>query len=255
MSRARSCRRTISGMCARSRQRHRRSRSVQDGCSPTSGRQLPAEWGSRLMRLWPCTRRAAWTWPRDGEEATEEGVLEPSLQPGEDPPLPVLEVVFDALMMKDTYAQQAFGAKAAQVRAQLLESVDPCNFFRDELNLDTCLADRVQLCREFRCILFPLFASGGQLLPRAPPAEEYERVWATEAPDWSAHLTIPYPFPWVSEQDTDRLTQAAKAAAMEEHFPLFSDSLFVQRAEEEAIHARMHDYSRQSFLFLHVQPG
>eukprot|EP00965_Chrysotila_dentata_P151336 5002205-Pleurochrysis_carterae.AAC.1 len=72
----------------------------------------------------------------EGEEATEEGVLEPSLRPGEDPPLPVLEVVFDALMMEDAYAQQAFGTKAAQVRTQLLESVDPCKFLRDELNLD-----------------------------------------------------------------------------------------------------------------------
>eukprot|EP00965_Chrysotila_dentata_P158568 5237697-Pleurochrysis_carterae.AAC.1 len=42
----------------------------------------------------------------EGEEATEKGVLEPLIQPGEDPPLPVLEVVFDALMMGDTYAQQ-----------------------------------------------------------------------------------------------------------------------------------------------------
>eukprot|EP00965_Chrysotila_dentata_P126025 4165070-Pleurochrysis_carterae.AAC.1 len=60
----------------------------------------------------------------DGEEATEEGVLEPTLGPGEDPPLPVLEVVFDALMKEDVYAQQVFGTKAAQARTQLLESVD-----------------------------------------------------------------------------------------------------------------------------------
>eukprot|EP00965_Chrysotila_dentata_P043530 1446891-Pleurochrysis_carterae.AAC.1 len=73
----------------------------------------------------------------DGEEATEEGVLEPALGPGEDPPLPVLEVVFDALMKEDTCAQQVFGAKAAQARAQLLESVDSCKLLRDELNLDT----------------------------------------------------------------------------------------------------------------------
>eukprot|EP00965_Chrysotila_dentata_P158410 5232400-Pleurochrysis_carterae.AAC.1 len=98
--------------------------------------------------------------------------------------------------MEDAYAQQVFGTKAAQVRTQLLESVDPCKFLRDELNLDTCLADRAQLYREFRCIPFPLFASGGPLLPRKPSAEEYERVWATEAPDWPAHLTIPFPFPW-----------------------------------------------------------
>eukprot|EP00965_Chrysotila_dentata_P178405 5892205-Pleurochrysis_carterae.AAC.1 len=51
-----------------------------------------------------------------GEEATEEGVLEPTLRPGEDPPLPVLEVVYDALVKEDAYAQQVFGAKAAQAR-------------------------------------------------------------------------------------------------------------------------------------------
>eukprot|EP00965_Chrysotila_dentata_P086589 2859201-Pleurochrysis_carterae.AAC.2 len=43
--------------------------------------------------------------------------------------------------------------------------------------------------------------------------------------------------------------------ALEEHFPLPLESLLVLRAEEDAIHARMHDYSRQSFLFLHIQPG
>eukprot|EP00965_Chrysotila_dentata_P138743 4589348-Pleurochrysis_carterae.AAC.1 len=58
----------------------------------------------------------------DGEKATDEGVLEPTLGSGEDPPPPVLEVVFDALMKEDVYAQQIFGAKAAQARAQLLES-------------------------------------------------------------------------------------------------------------------------------------
>eukprot|EP00965_Chrysotila_dentata_P149819 4947271-Pleurochrysis_carterae.AAC.1 len=51
----------------------------------------------------------------EGKKATEEGVLEPSLQLGMDPPLPVLEVVFEALMMKDLYAQQVFGTKAAQI--------------------------------------------------------------------------------------------------------------------------------------------
>eukprot|EP00965_Chrysotila_dentata_P037348 1242710-Pleurochrysis_carterae.AAC.1 len=66
---------------------------------------------------------------------------------------------------------------------------------------------------------------------------------------------MPFPFPWVSEQDTDRITHAAKATALEEHFPLPPESILVLRAEEEAIHARMHDYSRQSFLFLHIQPG
>eukprot|EP00965_Chrysotila_dentata_P062419 2068678-Pleurochrysis_carterae.AAC.1 len=65
---------------------------------------------------------------------------------------------------------------------------------------------------------------------------------------------MPFPFPWVSDQDTVRITQAAKAVALEEHFPLPQGSSLVQRAEEEAIHARMHDYSRQSFLFLHIQP-
>eukprot|EP00965_Chrysotila_dentata_P141253 4668623-Pleurochrysis_carterae.AAC.1 len=52
----------------------------------------------------------------DGEEATEDGVLEPTLRPGEDPPLPVLGVVFDALTMEDAYAQQVLGTKAAQAR-------------------------------------------------------------------------------------------------------------------------------------------
>eukprot|EP00965_Chrysotila_dentata_P019348 643668-Pleurochrysis_carterae.AAC.1 len=68
-------------------------------------------------------------------------------------------------------------------------------------------------------------------------------------------MTIPFPYPWVSEHDTDRVTHAAKATAREEHFPLPPESILVQRAEEEAIHARTHDYSRQSFLFLHIQPG
>eukprot|EP00965_Chrysotila_dentata_P181611 5995215-Pleurochrysis_carterae.AAC.1 len=90
--------------------------------------------------------------------------------------------------MEDAYAQQLFGTKAAQVQTQLLESIDPCKLLRDELNLDTCLADRTQIYREFRCIHFPLFASGGPLLPRKPPAEEHERVWATESPGWSAHV-------------------------------------------------------------------
>eukprot|EP00965_Chrysotila_dentata_P011210 365059-Pleurochrysis_carterae.AAC.1 len=68
-------------------------------------------------------------------------------------------------------------------------------------------------------------------------------------------MTIPFPYPWVSEQDTDRVTHAAKTAARKEHLPLPPGSILVQRAEEEAIHARIHDYSRQSFLFLHIQPG
>eukprot|EP00965_Chrysotila_dentata_P171666 5665479-Pleurochrysis_carterae.AAC.1 len=85
----------------------------------------------------------------DGEEATEEGVLEPTFRPGEDPPPPVLEVVYDVLMKEDVYAQQAFGTEAAQARTQLLESIDACKLLREELNLDTCLADRAQVYREF----------------------------------------------------------------------------------------------------------
>eukprot|EP00965_Chrysotila_dentata_P062868 2082773-Pleurochrysis_carterae.AAC.1 len=73
--------------------------------------------------------------------------------------------------MEDTYAQQVFGTKAAQARAQLLESIDPCKLLRDELNLDTCMADRAQVYRENRVIPFPLFASGKPLLPAKPPAE------------------------------------------------------------------------------------
>eukprot|EP00965_Chrysotila_dentata_P008146 265941-Pleurochrysis_carterae.AAC.1 len=163
----------------------------------------------------------------DGEEATEEGVLEPTLRPEEDPPLLVLEVVFDASMKEDAYAQQVFGAKTAQTRTRLLESVDSCKLLRDELNLDTCMADRAQIYREFRFIPFPRFASGGPLLPTKPPTKEYERVWATESPGWSAQMTIPFPFPWVSAQDTDRITHAAKETALEEHFPLPPESILV----------------------------
>eukprot|EP00965_Chrysotila_dentata_P112308 3712885-Pleurochrysis_carterae.AAC.1 len=99
------------------------------------------------------------------------------------------------------------------------------------------MADRAQVYREYRFIPFPLFASGGPLLPTKPPAAEYEREWATESPGWSAHTTIPIPYPWVSEQDTDRITQAAEATAREEHFPLPPKSVLVLRAEEEAIHS------------------
>eukprot|EP00965_Chrysotila_dentata_P182385 6022495-Pleurochrysis_carterae.AAC.1 len=111
----------------------------------------------------------------DSEEATDEGVLEPTLRPEEDPPLPVLEVVVDALMKEDVYAQQVLDTKAAQTRTQLLESVDSCKLLREELNLDTCMADRAQVYQEYRFIPFPLFASGKPLLPTKPPAEEYER--------------------------------------------------------------------------------
>eukprot|EP00965_Chrysotila_dentata_P061907 2051111-Pleurochrysis_carterae.AAC.1 len=117
------------------------------------------------------------------------------------------------------------------------------------------MADRAQIYREYRFIPFPLFASGEPLLLTKPPAEEYEMVWATESPGWSAHMTIPYPFPWVSEQDTDRIIHAAKTTVREAHFPLPPESVLVMRAEEEAIHSRMHGYSRQCFLFLHIQPG
>eukprot|EP00965_Chrysotila_dentata_P116969 3865977-Pleurochrysis_carterae.AAC.1 len=82
-------------------------------------------------------------------------------------------------MKEDAYAQQVFGTKAAQARAQLLESIDSCKLLREELNLDTCMADRAQVYREHRFTPFPLFASGGPLLPTKPPAEEYEREWAT----------------------------------------------------------------------------
>eukprot|EP00965_Chrysotila_dentata_P086793 2864693-Pleurochrysis_carterae.AAC.1 len=73
------------------------------------------------MALYPasCMRLA------EGEEPTEEGILELLLEAGEDPPPTTLRVADEALTASDVYAQAVLGKKAARARDQLLESMDP----------------------------------------------------------------------------------------------------------------------------------
>eukprot|EP00965_Chrysotila_dentata_P175886 5806147-Pleurochrysis_carterae.AAC.1 len=93
------------------------------------------------MALYPasCMRLA------EGEEPTEEGILEPLLEAGEDPPPTTLGVVGEALTASDVYAQAVLGKKAARARDQLLESMDPHGWLKKELDLDTSMPDKAQL--------------------------------------------------------------------------------------------------------------
>eukprot|EP00965_Chrysotila_dentata_P136711 4521704-Pleurochrysis_carterae.AAC.1 len=62
----------------------------------------------------------------EDEEATEEGVEEPFIEAGEDPPPATLGVVDEILSASDSYAQKVLGKKATRARDQLqLQSMDP----------------------------------------------------------------------------------------------------------------------------------
>eukprot|EP00965_Chrysotila_dentata_P042508 1409830-Pleurochrysis_carterae.AAC.1 len=81
----------------------------------------------------------------EDEEATEEGVEEPLIEAGEDPPPTTLGVVDEILTASDSFARMVLGKKAARARNQLLQSMDPHRWLREELDLDMSLPDEAQL--------------------------------------------------------------------------------------------------------------
>eukprot|EP00965_Chrysotila_dentata_P009944 324174-Pleurochrysis_carterae.AAC.1 len=96
----------------------------------------------------------------EDEEATEEGVEEPLVDAGEDPPPTTLGVVDEILSTPDSCAQRALGKKATRARDKLLQSMDPHGGLRQELELDKSFPDEVHLRRKWRDTPFPMFTSG-----------------------------------------------------------------------------------------------
>eukprot|EP00965_Chrysotila_dentata_P169223 5588816-Pleurochrysis_carterae.AAC.1 len=167
------------------------------------------------MALYPasCMRLA------EDEEATKEGVLEPLLEAGEDPPPTTLVVVEEILTASDVYAQSVLGKKAARARDQLLmESMDPHQWLKEELDLDMSLPDKAQLHREWRGIAFPLFTSGKEFLLGQVPESEDRREWRASPPDWPTEFTTPFPALYILPSEAERLTNQAERVTAEEHF-------------------------------------
>eukprot|EP00965_Chrysotila_dentata_P124939 4130120-Pleurochrysis_carterae.AAC.1 len=103
------------------------------------------------MALYP----ASCMLPAEGEEVTEEGVEEPLVEAGEDPPPTTLGVVDEILSTSDNFARTVLGKKAARTRDELLQSMDPHRWLREELDLDRNLPDEAQLRRKRRNTPFP----------------------------------------------------------------------------------------------------
>eukprot|EP00965_Chrysotila_dentata_P040423 1341382-Pleurochrysis_carterae.AAC.1 len=182
----------------------------------------------------------------EGEEATEEGVLEPYLQLEVDPPLPALEAVFDALAMKDTRRRYGLSCWSPWTLAASsgTSSIWMCAW---RIGFNSVVSSDASL---FRCS-----RPEDRSYPGRHPRRSTRGCGRRRRRAGQRISPVPFPLPQVSEHDTDRLTRVAKTVKVEEYFPSSPDSPLVQRAEEEAIHARLHDYSRQSFMFLHIQPG
>eukprot|EP00965_Chrysotila_dentata_P219556 6191209-Pleurochrysis_carterae.AAC.1 len=100
-----------------------------------------------------------------------------------------------------------------------------------------------------------MFTSGKESLLGQVPDSEDQREWRTSPPDWPTEFITPFPAPYILPDEHERVTSMAERVTTAEHFPAQASSPVVQKAAESTVRAHLYDvYSRQTFLFYHVQP-